>query len=215
MTRPCGDISMARVELRVSGRIDGSGFPSLTTGVVVDRDRLAMVALAGARPVFNLAGSSSALVLLNHLERTATRGPAADVVDALVGVRLEPARLLALLTGCVSVRPQVTATDRVGSIARVTTTDSLVYLAQRDDRWQLAAAEFGDVIADYRRVERGQPREIELRRGAAVRLALRVIEFERNPVMASGVFQLPVPAGFADVPLDDLRHYGPLGRREP
>jgi hypothetical protein len=215
LARGCRAVTMVRAELRVSGRVGGQGFPSLTTGLVAGADRLAIEAMAGARRVFTLAGDGSSVVLLNHLDRRTTRGTAADVIDALVGVRLTPDRLLALLSGCVSSETTVTQAERVGATARLRTADSLIYLTERDGRWRLAAGEFGDVMADYRRVEDGWPREVELRRGDDVTLRLRVIEFERNPQVPPAVFQLQVPDTFVEVPLEVLRRDGPLGRHEP
>jgi hypothetical protein len=215
LTRECRGVTMARAELRVSGRVEGQGFPSLTTGLAVDADRLSIVAMAGARRVFSLAGDRASVVLLNHLDGRMTRGAATDVVEALVGVRLAPDRLLAILSGCVAAAPTVTEAERIGTITRIRTADTVIYLSERNGQWRLAAAEFGDVIADYRRVEAGWPREIELRRSDDVTLRLRVIEFERNPQLPPGLFQLQVPDAFVELPLDALRRGGPLGRRGP
>jgi hypothetical protein len=133
------------------------------------------------------------------------------VIDALVGIRLEPARLLGILSGCVSSDPVPIDADRIGAYGRVRTADTTVYLRQRDEGWQLAAAEFGDLVVDYRRVESGVPRDIEVRRGAEVSLRLRVIEFDRNPQLPASVFSVRVPESFVDVSVDQLRQNGPLG----
>ena len=116
-------------------------------------------------------------------------GSAADIVEALVGVRLTPERLLAVLSGCVSPRPLATAADRIGSLVRLTTADSTIYVTQQDGQWRLRAAEFGDIVADYRRVDAGWPREIELRSGPDVRLNVQVIEFVRSPQLPPGLFR--------------------------
>jgi hypothetical protein len=47
-----------------------------------------------------------------------------------------------------------------------------------------------------------------------VTLTLRVIEFERNPQLSPGLFRQSVPQSFVEIPLDELRRDGPLGRRE-
>jgi hypothetical protein len=215
LSRPCRSVTSARAELRVSGRIAGQRVPGLTTGLAVDTGRLAIDARLSGRRVFSLAGDLPHVVLLRHLDGRVARGPAVDLVDALVGVPLTPARLLALLSGCVAVDAAVAAADRVGALARLRTRDSTIYLAERDGRWRLVAAEFEDVVADYRRIEDGWPREVELRRNPDVTLMLRVIEFERNPQLPSAVFQLQVPTSFVEMPLDDLRRDGPLGQRAP
>jgi len=215
LSRSCQSVTSARAELRVSGRIAGQRVPGLTTGLAVDAGRLAIDARLSGRRVFSLAGDLSDVVLLRHLDARVARGSAVDLVDALVGVPLTPARLLALLSGCVAVDATVTAADRIGAHARLHTPDSTIYLAERDGRWRLVAAEFGDVVADYRRLEDGWPREVELRRTPDVTLMLRVIEFERNSQLPSAVFQVQVPASFVEIPLDELRRDGPLGQRAP
>jgi hypothetical protein len=215
LSRPCRSVTSARAELRVSGRVAGQRVPGLTTGLAVDGQRLAIDARLSGRRVFNVAGDLAEVVLLRHLDGRVARGPAADLVDALVGVPLTPPRLLALLSGCVAVDVTVTAADRIGALARLRTPDSVIYLAERNGRWRLVAAEFGDVVADYRRVEDGWPREVELRRNPDVTLMLRVIEFERNPQLSSALFQVQVPASFVEMSLDDLRRDGALGQRAP
>lgn len=215
LTAPCRSVTSARAELRVSGRIAGQRVPGLTTGLAVGSDRLAIDSRLSGRRVFSLAGDLPQVVLLRHLDNRVARGPAVELVDALVGVPLAPARLLAILSGCVAPEATVTEAERLGAFARLRTPDSTIYLAQRDSRWRLVAAEFGDVVADYRRVEDGWPREVELRRNPDVTLLLRVIEFERNPPLPSAVFQLQVPASFVEMSLDELRRDGPLGQRVP
>lgn len=214
----CRGVTSTRAELRVSGEVGGSRFPSLTTGLAVSDAGLAIVATYNARSLFHLAGPASDVVLLDHLEQRAFRGPAPAIVEALVGVAIGPDRLLALLTGCVSPRPDAGAGARVGGLLRVDLPGSRVYLAEDDGGWRLRAAEFDDVVADYRRVDEGRPREIELRRGEAVRLRLRVIELERNPILPASLFQLSVPASYIQTPLaalGDEQLLGPPGRQAP
>ena len=138
------------------------------------------------------------------MERRVIQGPAARIVDALVGVWMGPDRLLALLTGCVSSHPSGLSGVRVGGLLRVDLADSRVYLVPADEDWRLRAAEFEDVLVDYRRIEGGWPREIELRRGPDVRLRLRVIELDRNPILPAALFQLTVPASYIHTPVDAL-----------
>lgn len=210
LSRECRTVAAMRAELRVSGRVAGQRFPTLTTGVVVDAGRLAIAATAGARSVFHLAGDRDRVVLLNYMDATTTRGPADDVVEALVGLRLEPARLLSILSGCAAPEPDVTAANRVGAYGRLRTSDTTIYLREHEDGWRLAAAEFGDVVVDYRRIESGMPAEVEVRRGGDVELRLRVIEFDRNPELPESVFSLRVPESFVEVSVDQLRRDGPL-----
>lgn len=206
----CRSTTALRAELRVSGRVAGQRVPSLTTGVAVDPSRVALVAMAGARPVFHLAGDRDNVVLLNQVDATLTRGPAADVIDALVGIHLEPDRLLSILAGCASPDVEVTGADRVGAFGRIRTPETTIYLRERNDGWQVAAAEFQDITVDYRQQTDSGPRDIEVRRGDDVTLRLRVIELERNPQLSDALFSLRLPESFVEVPVDELRRSGPL-----
>lgn len=204
LSAACRDVTALRAELRVSGEIDGRRFPSLTTGMAVEADRLAVVATYSARPIFNLAGASDEVTLLDHQERRVVTGPAAAIVEALVGVPVDPGRLLALVTGCVSRDPAPVAGARIDRLLRVDLADAVVYLVQADGGWRLRAAAFDDVIVEYRRVEHGWPRELEMRRGGRVRLRLRMVEWERNPILPAALFKLTVPASYIHTPLEAI-----------
>jgi len=215
LSQPCRDVSSAQTQLRVSGQIGRDRFPGLTTGLAVDAGRLAIEARHSSRRIFSLAGDTTEAVLLDHMQGRVVRGAAADIVEALVGVRLTPERLLAVLSGCVSPRPLATAADRIGALARLTTADSTIYLTQQGGQWRLRAAEFGDIVADYRRVDVGRPLEVELRSGLDIRLTVRVIEFVRNPQLPAGLFRLAVPDTFTPTSVETLRTDGPLAQRAP
>lgn len=213
LTRPCRDVTAYRAQLRVSGRLHGQRVPGLTTGAAGDADRLAIAASHGATRAFHVAGRAAEVTLLLPLDERVVRGPAADVVDALVGVRLDPAGLLAVLTGCVAAGADVANAERLGAFARLTTSDGTVYLRQRGSEWQIAAAEMGAMTIDYRRLDAGWPREIAITRAPDVALTLEVVEFERNPRLSSALFDVVVPASFAETPIDALREDGAFGRR--
>lgn len=213
MTRACRDVSAYRAQLRVSGRLHGQRVPGLTAGAAGDADRLAIAASHGATRAFHVAGRAADVTLLLPIDERVVRGPAADVVDALVGVRLDPAGLLALLTGCVTPDSQVVSAERIGPVARLTMADGTVYLRQRGSGWQLAAAEKGAMTIDYRSFEAGWPREIVIGRSPDVALTLEVVEFERNPRLSPALFDVAVPGAFADTSIDALREEGAFGRR--
>jgi hypothetical protein len=209
LVQPCIDVDRLRVELRVSGRVAGNRFPSLVTGLAVDADRVAIDARYGGRQVFNLAGQTERAVLLDHLERRVVRAPASAIVDALVGVRLTPDRLLALLTGCASRSTAVVASERVGPFLRVSLADAAIYLEEREQDWRVAGADVDTVLVDYRRNEDGTPRQIELR-APGVAVLMRIVAVDRNPSLADALFHLQVPAPYDEVPIDALRTASPL-----
>lgn len=213
LTQGCRDVSSYRAQLRVSGRLRGERVPGLTAGMAVDADRMAMNLRWSAAPEFNIAGSTADVTLLMQRAGRVVRGPSAEVTDALIGVGLTPAGLLAILTGCVTPDTTVVGAERVGATLQVTLPGGLVYLRERGASWQLLAGEIDGMVVDYRRVEDGWPREVVIRRQPDVTLTLRVVEFERNPPLAPGLFQLGTPATFVEMPLETLRAEGPFGPR--
>jgi hypothetical protein len=213
MTRACGEVSSARAELRVSGRLNGERASGVTVGVAVDASRLAILGRVGGTNLFHAAGVESDVTLLLQRERQVVRGPAADVVEGLAGIRLGPARLLALLSGCVTQHRVVTGAERVGGFARVTTADSVVYLVPQASGWQLAAAEIdGLLVVDFARIDAtGRPRELTLRRPPDATIAMRVVEFEPNPALPDELFRVAVPGSFTETPLAAFRAGGVTG----
>jgi hypothetical protein len=212
LTQTCRDVSGYRAQLRVSGRVNGARVPGLTAGVALEGPRIALETRYGGTRLFTIAGEASDAVLLLHREARFVRGPAADVVDALVGLRLEPARLLALLTGCIT-GSDVSRADRIGALARLTASDAVIYLRQQAGAWRLRAAELDGLMVDFRRVEDGWPRQMMIRRAADVSVTVEVIEFEDNPPLVPGLFRATVPEPFVEMSLGDLRDNGPFGDR--
>lgn len=214
LTRECRDVASYQAQLRVSGRVNGQRVPGLTTGLAIDAGRLAMMARAGARNVFHIAGRADALTLLLQLDGRVVHGSAVEVIDALVGVRIGPAQLLAALTGCLMADAEVTALARIGDMARVTTPEGIVYLRPRGSEWELVASEFDGIIVDYRRITAGWPRDLVIRQAADVALRLEVVEFVRNPQLQPGLFDVRVPASFVEVPIASLREDGAFAPRD-
>lgn len=212
-TRACRSVSSYRAQLRVSGRLRGGRIPGVTAGLALDRDRIAMSLNAGGAPEINMAGTAAHLTLLMHRAGRFAEGPAESVVDALIGVRLTPAVLLAVLSGCVVPGGDVAGAERIGDVARLTSPAGTIYLRQRSNAWQLAAADVGEMRIDYRRLESGWPRELTIRQGADVTLALQVVELDIDPALPPGLFQLRVPESMSGMSLEDLRVDGPFSAR--
>jgi hypothetical protein len=166
--------------------------------------------------VFVLRGSADeATIVLPRDGRVAT-GSAEAILDALVGIPLSPARLLAVLTGCVSIQPAVDMAEQIGSMGRVRTEDAEVYLVRTAEGWRVRAGAFDGFTVDYRRFASGGPADIAIRstagRHPAVDLSLRVVVVETTP-RAPSVFVPVVPSGAERITIDVLREEGPLGPR--
>jgi hypothetical protein len=216
-TRVCRETSTLAGELRVSGRIGGQRVPTIVIGAAVEgAGNIALDARYAGASVFVLRGTHDHATLVLTERREIVTGRAEEILDALVGVPLGPARLLAILTGCVTSRREVTRSERVEAFARVGTDDATVYLTRTENHWRVRAGAFEGFVVDYRAFGADLPRRLAVRsvagRAPAVDLAIELAAYEttpRDPV----VFRPVVPEGAAIISLDQLRDAGPLGRR--
>ena len=188
----CRAPAAATADLRLSGRIDGERVRG-TLQVGVSKDALRMEGLApfGA-PVFILAASPQRAVLLLPRESAVARGDSpADLLDAVVGVALTPADLLAIVSGCGLADWKVrggatfdqawTRVDLEGDRrlwVRQLASGAPVILAAEDARWRV----------EYTRVDSGWPS------------AIRLVQRAPGPVRTDAVFAVDSPEALADLP---------------
>ena len=206
-------------DLRLSGRIDGERVRgTLQVGVDADGMRLEGIAPFGA-PVFVLAARADQAVLLLPRETAVARGAsAADLLDAVVGVPLLPADLLAIVSGCGLAAWQVEGGTRFG--------DGWVRLDVDGGRrlWLqtppqgppvIAAAEDGRWRVEYTRADTGWPTAIRLARVGSVNtdVVFAVDAPEALATLPPGALDVDVPAGAREVSLADLRKNRELAER--
>jgi hypothetical protein len=176
---------------------------------------MALEARVSGELLFKLAGTGDRAVLLLAADRRVVTAPAGDIVDALIGVPLDPDRLLAMMTGCVSISNDVTAAARYGDVVEVTTSDATVYLQLRGGGWSVRAGQFGDFTVDYPSLRDGVPRQIGLRsragREPVVTLLLSATSVDLADATPVSVFSVNVPEGATAMSIDELRRSGPLG----
>ena len=165
--------------------------------------------------VLRLGGTSANATLVLRDNRVFT-GAIGAIVEALVGVRLEPDRLLAVLAGCISTSSEATAGTRQAAVAEVSTSDAVVFLAEDASGWRPRAGVFDQMLVDYRRSQDGYPRDIRITsepgRSTAVDLRIEVRDPEINPVFTGAEFRVAPPRDAVPASLDDLRAEGPLGK---
>jgi hypothetical protein len=143
-SRACRDARSYSASLRVS---TVRRMPAITLLAIVTADgRIRLEASS----LFYLAGTATRAQLLLTDGTRLVVARADEIVDALIGVKLGPERLLALLTGCVSTKPALAGAERFGKVIAVTTGDGRVFLEQRDGRWQGVAGEVDGLVVDYR-----------------------------------------------------------------
>jgi len=217
-TRACRNARVAQAELRLSARAGSCRIPSVRIGVAFDGGRaIALVAQAGGMAVFSLAGPAEQATLFLRDGPRALRAPAADIVEALVGVKLDPARLLAILSGCLSPRPEFLRGARRDGFLEVATADSVAYLEQpAGAAWRLRAGTFDGLQLDYARMGPTSPREIQIRSqpsatGPAISISITELDVDLNPSLPAALFNPPATTGASPISLDDLRRTCPTG----
>jgi outer membrane biogenesis lipoprotein LolB len=216
-TDRCRAVDAYGAELRVSGRLDGQRLPSLTLGLAIEREgRMALEARYGGATVFTLRGTADSATLVQTDGRRVTTGRVEQILDALVGVSIGPARLMAVLSGCVSVGGTATDAALTGGVLKVEFPDAVTYLTGGSGRWQIRAGFFDRWSVDYVRRDGSGPRRIVLRsedgRTPVVELSLTVVSADTTPRDPS-VFRVVVPADGDVLSLDGLRERGPIARR--
>ena len=221
-TATCRDVRTARVTspgLRLVFRAGTRRFPAVTLGAAFDdRGRaMALDARVGTAAFFTLAGSADQATLVLRDGRYVT-APAADIVEALIDVRLEPARLLAILTGCLTPTPEFRQAVRRDRWLEVTAADAVAYLDQTSDgAWRLRAGTFDGLDVHYWELGPSWPRSLEIRSRAdagkpAMSIAISRLEIiEPNAPLEASLFQLVLPPGATSISLAELRAVGPAG----
>lgn len=217
-TEGCRDLEAFGGEVRASGRVDGQRIPGLRLGTAFTaRGQVAIEARVSATAVFSLRGSADAATLVLPQDQQAVVGRTDDLLDALVGLRVGPERLLLLLSGCVSTGP-ATAGEAIGGVVRIRTPDAVVYLTEHHGRWRVRAGAFDGLDVAYEVSDGHWPRRLRLssRPGQvpAIDLGLELVAATTDARPAS-VFVASVPAGFDRVTVAWLRENGPLRRPNP
>ncbi len=216
-TRACRDVRTLRATLRMSARVGAQGIPTVTVGLAIDGGRaIGLLAQVGGSS-FTLAGPADRATLIWRDGRVLI-APAADIVDALIGVKLDPARLLAILSGCVSRQPSLVRALRYGDAIEATTADGVVYLERDKTGWRPRAGEFEGLVVDYADARSGSawPRGIGIRTrpggtGPAVSIEFTVSELIPNLPLPPKLFEVDVPPNAATISLEELRANGPAG----
>jgi hypothetical protein len=217
-TARCRAVRSYRAEIRLSGTL-GPQRVRATLGLALGgQEQIGLAAFALGTTIFQLGGDTKEAVLWLREDNRVVRAPAGELVEALIGVRIDPPRLLAIVSGCLTAQGGASGAARVGELLRVTAGDAVVYLTATEQGWQPRAGEFDQMLIDYRRIEAGVPRELAIRsdpgRQPAVSLVLRVQDdLQINPALeVQQSFRVAVPPEAVPATIDQLRAAGPLGR---
>jgi len=216
----CAGTRSLTAELALSGRAGGTRLRGrVQAGFAAGSMRLEGVAPFG-QPIFILAATSeAATLLLPRDERVVRTADAAEILDALVGVRLDPDALMTVLAGC-GLRSTPTGATQHGDVTRFTFPEGEVYLRAFGIAPRVVAARVGPFLVEYLEMSdiATRPRRVRLSRdpGQAHRvdLTIGVSQIQRNVALPAAAFTIDVPPGTAPMTLAELRAAGPLGARD-
>jgi hypothetical protein len=233
----CRAVRTIRTSIRLSGR---AGSERMRGTLIAGFERPDAMRLEGVAPfgppVFILAArDGSATLLLPRDNRVLTGVSAAEILEALAGVRLDPASLRAILSGCVAADPhpvagRVFTTDGPITIGQGTTgyprqawlvidldPDTTAYLRQQQGQWRIVAGRLPGLEVQYDQFESGLPRQILIRSSAdeppavPVDLSLALLDVSINVTLNPAAFTVNVPADAVSMTLAEVRDAGPLG----
>ena len=236
----CRGVRTLRTTIRLAGRAGGQRMRGTLIAGLAQPDalRLEGVAPFGPPAFILVAHDESATLLLPRDNRVLTGVSAADILEALAGVRLDPAALRALLAGCVVADPQPAA-GRVfdkGGVIKIGygTTGyprqrwmaievghgTTAYLRQQQGQWRIVAGVLPGLEVQYGQFEAGLPRQVQIQSRAdqalavPVNLTLTLSDLSTNVTLNASAFEVDVPRDAAPMTLAELRDSGPLGVKE-
>jgi hypothetical protein len=232
-TRLCRDVRVLTAEIAVSGHVGGGRLRGHLLAGLAAPDSLRLEGEAPfGRPIFVLvARGGRGTLLLPRDGRVLSEASPAALLDALAGVSLSPADLLAIISGCGTVEAPIAGAHAYGDDwVRVDQQGGgAVYLHRADQRWQLLAALVpqpggSPLRVDYADFRDGRPQAIRLtadeapssggegdRAGGSVDLRLELSQVEINTTLGPEAFTVTVPADAVPITLDELRRSGLLG----
>ena len=210
----CDGVRVMQAELGLSGRAGGQRLRGrVLAGLVPGALRLEGVAPFGA-PVFILvADGMRGTLLLARERRVVLDAPPEEILNALVGVKLRPDDLRAVLAGCVRAASDSRGARAYGPdwLAVELAAGGTIYLQRAGSAWRIVAGRFEGLEIDYAAFQGDRPSQIVLR-GPDLSLALALSQVDLNGELPRDqLIALKIPDGVAPLSLEQLRKSGPLG----
>lgn len=211
----CENVRVMQAELGLSGRAAGQRMRGrVLAGLVPGALRLEGVAPFGA-PIFILVADGTHGALLLSRERRVVKDAAPeDILNALVGIRLGPDDLRAVLAGCVRAAGESTAARSYGAdwLGVDLAAGGTIHLRRMENAWRIVAGRYGGLEIDYPAFQRDRPSQIVLR-GADLNLGLALSQVEVNGELPRDqLVALKIPVDVSPLSLEELRQAGPLGK---
>ena len=210
----CRDVQSLQAELALSGnagpqKLRGRVLAGFAPGAM----RLEAVAPFGS-PAFILAADGERGTLLLPRDRRILQNAAPeDILNALIGVRLGPDDLRAVLSGCVKANARPTSGREYGPdwLSVDLESGGTLYLQRQAGRWRLVAGRYGGLEIEYPQFAGEQPSQIIIRAGNA-NLTVGLSQLEVNgDLPRDELVAIKIPTGLQPITLEQLRNAGPLG----
>jgi hypothetical protein len=160
------------------------------------------------------------VVLLLPRDRRAVSGAtAAQILEALAGVALDPDELRAVLNGCMTPNPiPISGTQYGGGWGAIELQGgATAYVRPLGGTTRLVAGRIGSLTVEYADDLTGLPRRVRLlltpsgAGSAETDLTIRVSQLELNVSIDAAAFTLELPADTVPLTIEELREAGPLG----
>jgi hypothetical protein len=221
---PCRGVRTLAAVLEISGRAAGQRFPRASIDAGFEAPDKAMLELpAPGRPFFTFAASGgTSTLILPRENRVLQNAPPEDALEALTGIRLGPAELRAIVSGCGFgvIDPaggRSFDARRAAVDGRHTGSDVTAYLERAADGWQLVAMSRCALEVRYSAFASGRPSAIRLRSATSdtrgrTDLTIRPSQVDINQPIQPQAFAPELPRDAKPLTLDELRKAGPLGR---
>lgn len=221
-TDACKNAQTFSAEIHVDGHVAEEKLRRVTLQGAMTRKReirLLAVAPAGA-PIFTLAGTDARAVLTMPHDKRVVIAPAADIMEALIGVRLTPDDWLDVLSGCVSSAHPDSATRINDVMIMALERDGGRLRLDKDGAgWRIVAGERPNLLVEYEQFLGRWPSAVKLssRAGAPVEVSLNMSISQQfvNTDLPARTFVADVPPDYRATSLAELRAMGPLGSGEP
>jgi hypothetical protein len=221
-TAPCRGLMTYSAELHLNGRV-GAADQRVGGTLRSALSKSNEVYLALDEPIgppgFVLSGSGDRATLVMPRDTRVLVAPAADIIEALTGLRIEPRELMAVLSGCVVSGGAAGSGGRSGDLRDVTIGSGRLWLQHLADGWRPTAGTRPGLLIQYRTFAAAWPSEIGIASSsdAAVPLQFRVRAGQvivDSPRITSATFVPRPPADATPLTLDELRRMGPLGEKK-
>jgi len=218
-TDACKGAQSFNAEIHGKGDVADQGLGHFTLhGAMTRKGEIRLEAVAPAGPaIFIVAGRTERATLTMPREQRVVVAPAADIVEALIGLKLAPDDWLDILSGCISsMHPGEGLRFKDVMIVPLERNAGRLRLDRNGVGWRIVAGERGSLLVEYEEFLGRWPSVVQLtsRPGAPVnvRVNITISQVNVNTDLPAAAFVPNVPATYTPMSLGELRAMGPLGR---